>query len=113
MRRKSENEIQSECCVWFNNTYPHLRGLLFAVPNGGGRSSLEGKILKMTGVRRGVADLLFMYQGETYCIEMKTETGTQSNYQIEWQFMVEKHGFSYVILRSLNEFKKHIQSIVK
>ena len=55
---KSEDQIQHECYKWFHNTYPHLRGLLFAVPNGGARSALQGKIFKMTGVVAGVSDML-------------------------------------------------------
>ena len=45
---KSENRIQQECYMWFHNTYPEYRGLLFAVPNGGARSAIEGKLFKQT-----------------------------------------------------------------
>lgn len=110
---QSEDEIQSECYVWFNNTYTDLRGLLFAVPNGGARSALQGKIFKMTGVYPGVSDMLFMYKGVTYCIEMKNEYGSQSIKQINWQTKVEKQGFQYFICRDLQTFQSIIKSIVK
>ena len=64
MAHKSEDQIQHECYVWFNNTHKDLRGCLFAVPNGGARSALQGRIFKMTGVVPGVADMLFMYKSK-------------------------------------------------
>lgn len=109
---KSEDAIQSECYVWFNNNYPALRGLLFAVPNGGARSALQGKIFKMTGVVSGVSDMLFMYQGKTYCFELKNEFGSQSDRQQWWQGVVEKQGFQYYIIRDLTLFQSIIKSIV-
>lgn len=113
MARKSEDAIQSECYVWFNNNYKELRGLLFAVPNGGARSALQGKIFKMTGVVAGVADMLFMYKGQTYCLEFKTDIGVQSEKQINWQNKVQNHGFNYMIVRNLSLFQEIIKSIVK
>lgn len=109
---KSEDAIQSECYVWFNNTYKELRGLLFAVPNGGARSALQGKIFKMTGVYAGVADMLFMYNNTVYCIEMKNDFGEQSLKQIKWQTLVENHGYKYVICRSLSTFQRIIKNII-
>lgn len=109
---KSEDSIQSECYVWFNNTYPEYRGLLFAVPNGGARSSLQGKIFKMTGVYPGVADMLFLFNNTVYCIEMKNEYGLQSDKQIDWQNQVENFGYKYFIVRNLILFQSLIKSII-
>jgi hypothetical protein len=110
---KSENRIQQECYMWFHNTYPHLRGCLFAVPNGGARSALEGKLFKMTGVVRGVSDMLLMVNGETTCFELKTEVGSQSVYQVAWQKQIESQGFKYFIIRDVNLFKQIVKSILK
>lgn len=113
MAIKSEDAIQHECYMWFHNTYKELRGSLFAVPNGGARSALQGKIFKMTGVVPGVSDMLFMYNGTTYCFELKNELGSQSDKQIAWQKHIEKQGFQYFIIRSLSVFQDIIKSIVK
>lgn len=113
MAIKSEDSIQSECYVWFNNTYKELRGCLFAVPNGGARSALQGKIFKMTGVYAGVSDMLFMYKGKTYCFEFKNEIGKQSDKQIAWQKIIENQGFNYMIIRNIDLFKEIINSILK
>ena len=109
----SEDRIQQECYLWFHNTYPHLRGLLFAVPNGGARAAQEAKKFKLTGVVSGVSDMLFMYQGKTYCLELKTEKGYQSKNQKKWQDTVVNEGFDYIIIRDLTKFKRVINFIVE
>lgn len=109
---KSEDAIQSECYVWFNNTYRDLRGCLFAVPNGGARGALEGKILKMTGVYKGVSDMILLYNATAYLIEMKNQFGEQSPEQKEWQEKMDAQGFEYVVLRNIDEFKGFIKSII-
>ena len=109
---KSENRIQQECYMWFHNTYPEYRGLLFAVPNGGARSAIEGKLFKQTGVVAGVSDMLLMVNLETYCFELKNKFGTQSSKQIEWQRKVEREGFKYYIVKSLSQFKGYVMPIM-
>jgi len=109
---KSEDRIQQECVMWFHNKYPLLRGLLFAVPNGGARNAREGKKLKLTGVISGVSDLLFMYNSVTTCFELKTEIGRQSAKQIKWQKLIENQGFEYHLIRDLDTFKFWIGKII-
>jgi hypothetical protein len=41
-------------------------------------------------------------------VEFKTEVGKQSPAQIQWQAKVEAQGYKYVVIRSLEEFKKLI-----
>lgn len=108
---KSENRIQQECVMWFNNTFPYLRGCLFAVPNGGTRTAREGKLLKETGVWAGVSDMLFMFNSKTTCFELKTIKGYQSDKQLAWEATMKKQGFDYYIIRDLDEFKYHILNI--
>lgn len=109
----TENAIQQQCYMWFHNTYPFLRGLLFAVPNGGARTAVDAKIFKATGVYPGVSDMLFMYRGITVCIEMKTLKGFQSDNQKWWQKKVEEHGFEYHVCRSLQQFKNIITKTIE
>ncbi len=106
--KKSEDRIQQECYRWFHNTYPALRGLLFHVPNGGKRDGREAKKLKTMGVVPGVADLIFLYNGNCYLIELKNEKGIQSPTQKKWQKTVTENGFDYYIVRNLDEFKELI-----
>lgn len=111
MRSREESRIQQACVRWFRMQYPRYARLLFAVPNGGGRSRIEAAIMKGEGVTAGVADLLLLVPSGEHpylCIEMKTASGRQSPAQREWQAEVEGTGGRYVVCRSLDDFKKVI-----
>jgi len=110
--KSAEDRLQSSMVRWFDLRYPKLRGLLFAVPNGGARTAATGRILKATGVRAGVADLVFLSLGHTLLIEVKTPSGRQQKTQKAWQQLVERAGFEYVIVRSLDAFMAVIQAHV-
>jgi predicted nucleotidyltransferase len=79
------------------------------VPNGGFRSKIEAMKMKTTGVLPGVSDLIIIKPNEILFIELKTDIGVQSKEQKEFQKRVELLGFSYYLVRSLQEF----QQIVK
>jgi len=110
-----EGKIQAECFAWFWNAYPRYRKVMFHVPNENDRSDsniIQGAIRKSLGVVAGVADLLFLAAKGDYhglCIEMKDERGTQKPAQKEWQAIIEREGYKYVICRSLADFKKIIE----
>ena len=112
--RNNEGKIQSSCFIWFNNSYPQYRKLLFHVPNENDRADsnpIQGAFRKSLGVVAGVADLLFLVaRGEYHglCIEMKDEHGTQKPAQKEWQIIVEAQHYRYEICRSLEQFKSII-----
>ena len=112
IKGQSEDALQQKCIFWFHNTYPSLRGLLFSVPNGGVRNAREGKKLKQTGVVSGVSDLILLYDGKANLIELKTEIGSQSKNQKDWQRKVEMQGFSYYLIRSLVDFKLLITGVI-
>ena len=111
----NESKLQQACVRWFNYQYPKLRGILFAVPNGGARDAVTGRILKAEGVVAGVADLILLMPNKHYnclCIEMKTEKGRQQSSQKEWQAKIEAVGGKYIICRSFDEFKKAIEEYI-
>ena len=56
----------------------------FAVPNGGWRNVITAKNLKLEGVRPGVSDLIFLHQGSSYALEIKTERGRASEHQLHF-----------------------------
>lgn len=127
-----EHKLQCACVQWFNIQHRDLRGLLFAVPNGGARSKATAGKLKAEGVVPGVADLILLvphlgfphiiegnadgmvsYVGTAdlfcgLCIEMKTPKGRQSPEQKAWQSKVESHCYKYAVVRSLEDFIKQI-----
>lgn len=56
--------------------------------------------LQGVGCRRGFPDLTAMKDGKTVYIEVKTETGRQSDYQKYFQKVCENHGCKYILARS-------------
>lgn len=105
-----ESLIQRACVAWFRAQYPAHALMLFAVPNGGGRSRVEAAIMKAEGVTAGVSDLILLEARGGYgalCIEMKTEekSSRQRPNQKAWQEAAEKAGNLYQVVRSLEEFQ--------
>lgn len=108
----NESLIQKQCVTWFRLQYADIALLLFAVPNGGGRSRIEAAIMKGEGVTAGVADLLLLRPNSEHhglCIEMKTAKGKQQDSQKRFQRKVEAYGYRYEIVRSLDEFMNVIR----
>ena len=56
----------------------------------------------------GVSDLIIIKPNEVVFCEVKIEKGYQSDKQKDFQNQVETLGFRYVVVRSLEEFKKNI-----
>lgn len=123
---QEEHDIQCACVKWFAYAHPELRGLLFAIPNGGARSKATAGRLKAEGVVAGVSDLILLvpqwfttWRGQEgcldagLCIEMKKKGGYQSPEQKAWQAKVEKFGYKYVVCRSLDEFIATIENYLK
>lgn len=127
-----EDELQKACVRWFKEeAYPQLAPLLFHPNNepyfGAGKTAEQkaraGARAKEMGVTPGVADLILMYPGvmgvpldfdcqlvtvHALCIEMKSDTGRQSEAQQQWQQAVEKMDYRYEVVRSVEQFQKLI-----
>ena len=72
--------------------------------------------MKREGIVKGVADLFLCIARGGYhglFIEMKKPGNYQSVEQKEWQRNVEKHGYKYVVCKSLEEFKEIVSSYLK
>lgn len=124
---QDEHNLQSACVQWFNLQHRDLRGLLFAVPNGGARSKATAGKLKAEGVVPGVADLILLvprcfkaHDDEGWyntihalCIEMKTAKGRQSPEQKAWQAIVEAEGYRYAVCRSFDDFTRTINEYLR
>ena len=76
--------------------YPEL-GLLFHIPNGGGRSKAEAGRFKAEGVKAGVPDLFLpVPRGESHglFIELKRlDGGSVSKAQKEWIAQLREQGY--------------------
>ena len=115
--REEEHQIQSACVRWFAYQHPELKGLLFAVPNGGARNKATAGKLKAEGVVAGVSDLILLVpriicgvaQWHGLCIEMKKPGGYQSPEQRQWEATVNGYGYKYAVCHSLDEFINEIE----
>ena len=109
---KSENVLQADIVQWFRNNYclkhHNPRCLIFSVPNGGTRNKIEAGTLKATGLLAGVSDLIVVLPNRILFLELKTETGQQSDSQVEFSCIISVLGFEYYVIRSIDEFKNII-----
>lgn len=105
----TENKIQGEIFMWFWNNHclpvHKPRALMFHVPNENQHR------LKNIGVVSGVSDLVMIYKGELYFVEVKTPDGVQSPKQKQFEQHVNDCHYTYVIVRSLDEFKRLIADL--
>lgn len=98
-----EDDIQEAFFVTARLIFPKLGKLLIAIPNGGKRDIREAARLKKQGVTPGASYILCLVTNKRYsflCLETKTETGTQSDEQKDFQKQVEAAGGLYLIYRS-------------
>lgn len=68
-----------------------------AFPAGGG-GRIRGAQLKAMGLRPGVPDLMFIYCGRAYFIELKSDKGRLSKAQDEACFAIGKAGCPNVVV---------------
>lgn len=111
-----EDNIQRSCIEWFDMQYPKLGKLLYHIPNGGKRNAREASRFKRQGVRPGVADLFLSIPSGNHhglYIEVKSSKGKQTDNQKEFETIVEKHGYPYRVIRSLDSFIELIKSYMK
>ena len=116
-KKITEDYIQSQIVLDFNNKYclkhHNPRLMIFAVPNGGSRNVIEAKKLKATGTLRGASDLIVNFPGKSVYIEVKTDTGVQSDAQIDFQNRIEDLGMDYHVVRSVSDFYEKIMCYLK
>lgn len=114
--RHIEDRLQISCVQWFDAKYPKLKLLLHHSPNGGRRNVIEAAKFKQMGVRAGFPDLILLEANRYYPlmgIELKTTKGRQSDHQKAYQQEFERHGYKYIIVRSLDEFIKEVTSYLE
>jgi hypothetical protein len=108
-----EDKIQSEIFRYFNNHYviKDRSSMILSIPNGGLRDKRTAMTMKATGLYKGAADLLLIHRGWIGFVELKTETGSQSPEQRQFEAHCIEAGVPYRLVRSLEEFKELINSI--
>lgn len=108
VRKTVENDetcLQKHQKQWLDKTGLWSRLLIFHVANE--RKGSIGAVMhfKRMGVRPGVADWLIFVPGRSIAIENKDDVGVQDADQEKFQRQWEACGNTYVIVRTLEEFK--------
>lgn len=76
----------------------------YAVPNAGKRSIAAGNAMVAEGLRKGVADLCFMWEdGQSGYLEMKTRTGSLRVEQQGFRAICNRLGHRWAMARSVDE----------
>ncbi|MBR1778134.1 MAG: hypothetical protein IJ752_06085 [Alphaproteobacteria bacterium] len=64
---------------------------------------------KEMGYTKGQPDLIFIFSGRVYFVEMKTAAGRQSPEQKEIQRQIEAQGQAYLVWRSVSDCQKFLE----
>lgn len=113
---QEESIMQRALIRWWSANCRHFgipEWLLFSIPNGGARSPVTGKILKLEGARRGVPDLFLAVSciagNETHLaryfglfLELKRPAGIVAPEQEAYHKLLTEQGYKVVVVRSLN-----------
>jgi hypothetical protein len=76
----------------------------FSIPNGGLRNARVAQKMSAEGLFPGVADLCFMLSGgRAAWLEMKTEVGSLSDYQLGFKARCVRLGHLWGMARSVDE----------
>lgn len=102
-----ENLIKNQICSWLSGQ----NCLFFIHDSVGIYDPRRGKFLSNKNPYRirGVSDILGIWQGRFMAIEVKSKTGTLSDYQkffIEW---VKAHGGIAFVARSIEDVKQQLK----
>ena len=81
------------------------------VPNGGYRGAIEAAIFKSLGVIAGVPDLLLIFSGKTYGLELKAAKGGRlSPAQIRTQEQMRQAGAIVATVTGIDEALQQLES---
>lgn len=107
---ESEHLEQVRLVSWFRRTFPDVR--IFAVPNGGARSGLQGAKLKAEGVSAGVPDL-FVPAWHLWVEMKRAKGGTVSPEQKDWMAYLESVGYRCIVGRGFDDARQQIEQMKK
>lgn len=108
---REEEILQADCALWFWNTFHEERRMLHC-NNNNSANSIAGAKMKAMGVVRGVSDMELVYDGGVLFIELKVGDNGQSEHQKDFMNKVRARGHDYVIVKSLEHFKKLVCQVI-
>jgi hypothetical protein len=108
----SEGKIQQTAITYIRNKYPELYGVIYHIPNGGFRDDLTASIMTGQGLTPGVQDLHFIWGGQLYLIEVKTERGEVSSAQKAVHAQHDKQGFKTYIFKTSEQIIYFVEWVI-
>lgn len=106
----TEQEAVIQWCGWHEGKHPELK-LIFHIPNGGSRNTIEAANLKRQGVKAGVPDLCLpvpMNGFHGLYIEMKYGRNKSTEKQEEWQKALQEQGYYVAVCYGAEEAERLI-----
>lgn len=126
--KKQESKIQQEIFIYWHNHHPET--IIHSVPNGFGFTipeivpiryhaairkaiAIAVNFSKQTGMLEGVSDLIIhLPNGKCVMVEVKNETGKQSEAQKKIEAKIKAMNGNYILVRSLEDFKEQIKQFI-
>lgn len=100
-----ESDIQIQVADWLRLFESARDFIFFSIPNEGMDRASPVRLakLKRMGLRPGVADIVIIWHGRAYFLELKTPDGIQSERQIAFERDCFYAGAEYAIAHSFEE----------
>ena len=102
---REEDILQAEIVTWYSLEYGKTHHKCLFHCNNKAKNAIEGNRMKGMGVKTGVSDLILVAKNIIIFVELKTQKGKQDPEQIIFEKQVKELGHTYIIIRSLEEFK--------
>lgn len=102
---REEDILQAEIVTWYSLEYGKEHNKCLFHCNNKAKNAIEGNRMKAMGVKTGVSDLILVAKGSVIFVELKAQKGKQDPEQVIFENQVKALGNTYVIIRSLDEFK--------
>lgn len=110
-RRQSRPEDAIQRAVVQHLRQRGVPGLVFwHTPNGGKRGAIEAAIFKGLGVRAGVSDIIAVHAGRIYALELKSETGRQTESQMQFRADMDAAGAETGLAQGLDAALRIIEA---
>lgn len=116
----SHDKLQAQAYQWAHNTFPQVRGSLFAALNeikkvkGESDQSHIIRIMhaKAIGLRKGVLDLIWIAPGATYGFDAKIKPDVFSQEQRDFVKKLHDNGGDGFSFYSLDEFQRIFNELI-
>lgn len=106
-RSHPEQSIQRQVAQFLSWALPD--DVWFSSIGHGGGGAIRGAILKSTGMKAGVPDILIVYRGRPVFIELKTDKGVLSPAQKEVHIAITVAGGVVATCRSVDEVRDFLE----